>query len=64
LQEHDHIVAVLLNLLLLCRLGAGLRFTLLDICLERCNLPVDTRDVLFYDKSKFLTIVFKDPKKK
>lgn len=64
MQEYDHIVAVLLNLLLLCRLGAALRSTLLDICLERCNLLVYARNVLFYDKSKFLTVVFEDSRKK
>jgi len=64
LQEHDHIVVVFLNLLLLGRLGAGLRFPLLNICLERCNLLVDARNVLFYDKSKFLTVVFEHSRKK
>lgn len=54
LQKHDHIVIVLLYLLLLGGLGAALRFTLLDICLERSNLPIDARNVLFDDESKFL----------
>ena len=60
LQEHDHIVVVLLDLLLLSRLGAALRFVLFDIRLERSNLLVDTRNVLFDDESKFLMAVLGD----
>jgi len=63
LQKHDHIVIVLLYLLLLGGLGTALRFTLLDICLERSNLPIDARNVLFDDESKFLMAVLKDLRK-
>lgn len=59
LQKHDHIVIVLLYLLLLGGLGAALRFTLLDICLERSNLPIDARNVLFDDKRKFLMAIMR-----
>jgi hypothetical protein len=60
LQQHDHIVVVLLDLLLLCRFGTALGFTLLNICLERCNLPVDTCNVLFDYESEFLRDIFQD----
>jgi len=63
LQKYDHIVIVLLYLLLLGGLGTALRFTLLDICLERSNLPIDARNVLFDDESKFLMAVLKDLRK-
>jgi hypothetical protein len=49
---------VLINLLLFGRLGAALRFTLLYICLERCNLLVDARNVLFNDEGEFLNSHF------
>jgi hypothetical protein len=54
LQQHDDIVAVLLNLLPLSRLGTTLRFTLLHIRLERSNLLVDVCNILLDDESKFL----------
>jgi hypothetical protein len=57
-------VVVLFNLLLLGRFGAVLSFTLFHIGLERCNLLVDTRNVLFDDESKLLTVVFGDSRKK
>jgi len=60
LQQHDHIVVVLLDLLLLSRFGTALGFTLLNVCLERCNLPVDTCNVLFDDKSELLKHVLQD----
>jgi hypothetical protein len=63
LQKHDHIVIVLLYLLLLGGLGAALRSTLLDICLERSNLPIDARNVLFDDESEFLMAVLRDLRK-
>jgi hypothetical protein len=58
LQQHDHIIVVLLDLLLLSRFGPALGFTLLDICLKRCNLPVDTCNVLFDDESELLYNIF------
>lgn len=45
---------MLLDLLLLSRFGTALGFTLLKVCLERCNLFVDTCNVLFDDESKLL----------
>jgi len=60
LQQHDHIVVVLLDLLLLSRFGTALGFTLLNICLERCNLLVDTCNVLFDDESELLKDIFQD----
>jgi hypothetical protein len=58
LQQHDYIIVVLLDLLLLSRLGTALGFTLLKICLERCNLLVDTCNVLFDNESKLLKDIF------
>jgi len=57
-------VVVFFNLLFLGRFGAVLSFTLFDIRLERRNLLVDTRNVLFDDESKLLTVVFGDSRKK
>ena len=54
LQQHNHIVVVLLDLLLLSRFGTALGFTLLNICLERCNLPVDTCNILFDNEGELL----------
>jgi len=51
-------VVVLFNLLLLSRFGTAVGFTLFDICLERCNLPVDTCNVLLDDESEFLKVIF------
>ena len=59
LQQHDHIVVVLLDLLLLSRFDTTLGSTLLDISLERCNLLVDTCNVLLYDESELLKGIFK-----
>ena len=60
LQQHDHIVVVLLDLLVLGRFGTALGFTLLNICLERCNLLVDTCNVLLDDESELLKDIFQD----
>ena len=49
---------MLLDLLLFSRFGTALGFPLLNICLERCNLPVDTRNVLFDDESELLKDIF------
>jgi len=49
---------VFLDLLLLSRFGTALGFPLLDICLERCNLLVDTCNVLFDDESELLKDIF------
>ena len=57
-------MVVFFDLLLLGRFGAVLSFTLFDIRLERRNLLVDTRNVLFDDESKLLTVVFGDSRKK
>jgi len=51
---------MLLNLLLLSRLGTALGFTLFEICLERRNLPVDTCNVLLDDKSEFLKVALRN----
>jgi hypothetical protein len=60
LQQHDHIVVVLLDLLLLSRFSTALGFTLLNIRLERCNLLVDTCNILFNDESELLKDIFQD----
>jgi hypothetical protein len=47
-------VVVLLDLLFLGRFGTALGFTLFAIGLKRCNLLVDTCNVLFDDERKLL----------
>ena len=47
-------MVVLLDLLFLGRFGTALGFTLFEIGLKRCNLLVDTCNVLFDNERKLL----------